>query len=484
MANYSCANLSQLRQIPSGSLSNLDKAYVGSLRSIFIWVNNEAAQDDNQTVIIPDNQPPSGRWICPRTASIPNQTVLWDNVDKTGSSLDDLDERSASSLNDGTLFKRRLPSGVPYFDTPSPSLILQTDQDGKFILAKAALNQLSGLLPFAKIDWSMFTPDMIGAESTIYFDPNQFNIDDQNHISVKTMTDSIPGIAIPGVGIHTNGQGSIEVIYGTGSGEALEGSTPLEGDVDGTHASNTVNALRSIPLTFFFNDLEGKDGYVITLNAKNHNTPFFHLSPAPKGGGGSTIAFAINSFVISITSLEVGQVGNPTFTASYNSDVISATLSDSDGNDLTLNEPFTSFHAPTNDYSKNTVGSVVFTLSAVGSDSTTQTKTQSLSWKIKKFYGVLPEQSDGLTAINALQSSELVSDRVGNFSVVPGALDYIYFACPSEFGVPVMGVGGFCGGFFREHANVSVTNEYGVTTLYDVYRSDNLNLGNTTVSVN
>ena len=347
MADLFCANLSELRLVPVSGLDNLTEAYVGVLRSIFLWVNNEGGQDDDQTVIIPSTNPPSGRWICPLTPLLPNQTIAWSKIDKTGSSLADLATKSATDLTSGTLADSRLPSGVPVFDIAGPNLVVTTDANGNFILSNI-------------IDWVLYAGSNGGSGSNYTFDPNQFYVDADGNVSIQPMTVSSAGLSIPGRGILTNGQGSIDIDFGTGPDQALEGITPMFGDVGGEHAANVVNGLRKIPLTFFFNQLVGMDGYVLTLNAFDQNEPFFYLSPkGGGGGGGGTIipdwvgrlgalqtdgtnmywglipassiqaAFAINSFNVSASNQEVGQsIANVYLTASYNNTVTSATISD------------------------------------------------------------------------------------------------------------------------------------------------------------
>ena len=51
MADLFCANLSALRETSVTGLDNLTEAYVGALRSKFIWVNNESGTDDGQTFL-------------------------------------------------------------------------------------------------------------------------------------------------------------------------------------------------------------------------------------------------------------------------------------------------------------------------------------------------------------------------------------------------------------------------------------------------
>ena len=515
MADLFCSNLSQLRQIPSSGLANLTEVYVGVLRSKFIWINNEAGQDDGQTVILPDDLPVSGRWINPQSPLIPNQSLSWSDVSKPGSKLSDLESRSANDLDSGTVHPLRLPQGVPYFDAPASKMILTTNERGEYQLSHIDFTQIDYLVPFAKIDWSSFNPNMIGAESLVYFNPDQFDRDGLNNVTIKLMTGNQPGLAVPGVGIETDEFSRINVIYGTGENESLEGSTPFGGDLSGIHEGAVVDALRNVPLTFFPNELTGKDGYVLKLDCKNEHLPFFYLAPETGGSGGSgdclppftgtpgalltdgskaywglmpqsfiKANFSITSFNTPITSLEIGQqIANPTFTASYNDDISLAVLTDSLGRTTTLSNT-TSFFSPFT-FLYTTVTSVNFTLRVnATADNSQHTASTSISWRAKVFYGSHNVNVDPLIIINALQNSRLASSRSGTFTASPGATEYIYYAIPSSFGSEVtFTVSGFSGGFLKVATNILVINSFGVELSYDLWRSDNPNLGLTNVDV-
>ena len=60
--------------------------------------------------------------------------------------------------------------------------------------------------------------------------------------------------------------------------------------------------------------------------------------------------------------------------------------------------------------------------------------------------------------------------------------EYIYYAFPSRLGTPIFKVGGFEGGFSKV-STISFTNIYNFTENYDIYKSDNVNLGDTTIVI-
>lgn len=117
------------------------------------------------------------------------------------------------------------------------------------------------------------------------------------------------------------------------------------------------------------------------------------------------------------------------------------------------------------------------------SDGTTTHQT-SIQFLNGKYYGV--SNVNSADAINDAfvkgLTKNLVTGRTGSFTVNAAAGQYIYFAIPSFFGVPVFNVGGFDGGF-NKIKTFNFTNASGHAENYDVYKSTNAGLGSTTVVV-
>ena len=63
-----------------------------------------------------------------------------------------------------------------------------------------------------------------------------------------------------------------------------------------------------------------------------------------------------------------------------------------------------------------------------------------------------------------------------------GEGQYIFYCVPASFGSCSFKVGGFEGGFNKVDT-IQFTNASGYTESYDIYKSTNSNLGNTTVVV-
>lgn len=125
-----------------------------------------------------------------------------------------------------------------------------------------------------------------------------------------------------------------------------------------------------------------------------------------------------------------------------------------------------------------------FTLTAQDSKNKIATKTTSVQFLNGKYYGVSTVNTDGEindAFIKGL-TKQLTTGRTGSFTVNATVGQYIYFAIPSSFGVPVFNVGGFDGGF-NKIKTFNFTNASGHAENYDVYKSTNAGLGSTTVVV-
>lgn len=110
-------------------------------------------------------------------------------------------------------------------------------------------------------------------------------------------------------------------------------------------------------------------------------------------------------------------------------------------------------------------------------------KSASLAFLWRAYFGAAAAPG----AINSafllsLANGVLTASRARTFTVNAGAGQYIWYAVPSSFGACTFKVGGFDGGFSKV-STFSHTNASGGVTNYDVYRSDNAALGNTTVVV-
>lgn len=126
-----------------------------------------------------------------------------------------------------------------------------------------------------------------------------------------------------------------------------------------------------------------------------------------------------------------------------------------------------------------------WTLVAKDARNTSSTKTASVTFTDKRYWGVgtVTEASDADSAfVLGLGGKELAWNKNKDFTVNAGAGQYIYYAIPAAWGTPTFFVGGFEGGFDLL-TTFDFTNAFGYATSYNVYKSGNANLGQTTVNV-
>ena len=176
------------------------------------------------------------------------------------------------------------------------------------------------------------------------------------------------------------------------------------------------------------------------------------------------------------TTLERGNVvTNPVFNWTYSKDVVQQIINDEVLNDLTLR---------TYTYNGNITNNKTITLKA--NDGTKDfSKSVSFNFYNAIYYGNQPitETIDSEFVIG-LQSKVLKGSCKGDYTINCANDNYIYIAIPSSItsGI-VFYCGGFEGGFSLVADNVSIENIYNSTCEYDVYRSSNHSLGQTTITI-
>lgn len=125
-----------------------------------------------------------------------------------------------------------------------------------------------------------------------------------------------------------------------------------------------------------------------------------------------------------------------------------------------------------------------FTLKVTDEKNATATKTTSIVFRNGLYTGVssVTEDAQINNAFVQGMTKALTNTRKKTFTVTAGEGEYIYFIIPTSFGTPAFKVGGFEGGF-NKVKTFDYQNVEGYTESYDVWRSTNANLGNTTVEV-
>lgn len=123
-----------------------------------------------------------------------------------------------------------------------------------------------------------------------------------------------------------------------------------------------------------------------------------------------------------------------------------------------------------------------FTIAVTDERGATDSETTSITFLNGVYYGVL---ESGATIDNAAiqaMTKKLQASRGITFTVDAGATQQIIYAIPTRYGTPNFNVGGFDGGFTKA-TTFNFTNGSGYTESYDVWLSENVGLGSTTVKV-
>ena len=111
----------------------------------------------------------------------------------------------------------------------------------------------------------------------------------------------------------------------------------------------------------------------------------------------------------------------------------------------------------------------------------TVTKSATVKFLNGKYYGVAQEgiyDNDFILSLN----KEIVTNGKGNITVNCDNGQYVYYAIPTRFDTPRFSVGGFVGGFVLVDT-IAFTNIYGYTEDYEIWKSENSNLGLVTINV-
>lgn len=122
-----------------------------------------------------------------------------------------------------------------------------------------------------------------------------------------------------------------------------------------------------------------------------------------------------------------------------------------------------------------------FTLKAIDERNATATKTTAITFYNGIYYGAAASATIDSSFILKLTKS-LQATKAKTFDCTTGSGQYIWFCVPTRYGTPAFNVGGFDGGFSKI-STLQFKNASGYTESYDVYKSDNANLGNKTVKV-
>ncbi len=186
-------------------------------------------------------------------------------------------------------------------------------------------------------------------------------------------------------------------------------------------------------------------------------------------------AIAINSFSNNVNTAERGS----TVTAVNLSWAFSKTPASVTLNDEAQDVKSTGKNLTGQKITANTT----WTLKATDERKATATKTTSITFKDKRYWGVGKPATDDIDSAFILTLNGAFADNLkGDYTVTAADGNYIYFAAPASWGTPSFWVGGFEGGFDLVKT-LDFTNASGAVVSYNVFKSTNADLGDTTVTI-
>lgn len=132
---------------------------------------------------------------------------------------------------------------------------------------------------------------------------------------------------------------------------------------------------------------------------------------------------------------------------------------------------------------KSITANTAVKLTATDERDATVTKTVTIGFQPKIYWGVADSKETYTSEdLLGLEGSALASGKAKTFTVNADIGKHILYAIPTSFGIPTFNVGGFDGGFVKI-GKISHQNAQGYTQDYDVWKSVQPGLGNTTVKV-
>ena len=330
-----------------------------------------------------------------------------------------------------------------------------------------------------EIDDATSIPEVTEFDVPSNLDPERFNVLGDAVKAIEGQLGSVPGGSST-VGERLDYLESLQNLF-----------VQLGGDLGGSSSAPVVTGFSGVPIII-----------IPTLN--NNQVLFYNSALNAWTNKFINIDVTRPPFTPRMTSvenliLELGQeLSQPSFTAEYTevaSKIYSATLEDSDNgylqNVITSPNSFSSSFS----FSKISFNHFVdFTLTSSTKENPLILKTHKVTftWGQKVYWGVSEEpvlyDQDFIKGLELTTSggSEVTLTKNRSINVVAGSGEYIYYCFRSDFeSIETAGflVNDFEGGFTRVAENILVTNNYGVTEEYSIYRSDNPSLGSTNVII-
>lgn len=187
------------------------------------------------------------------------------------------------------------------------------------------------------------------------------------------------------------------------------------------------------------------------------------------------VPIAINSFTNNKNTVEMG---------TKITDVILNWALNKDPKTMTIDsESITPLTTRTKTYSgQNITTNKTYTLKVTDEKDASATKSTSITFLNGVYWGAKAASGSYDSAFILGLSKGLQSNKNKTFTVDAAAGQHIFYALPARYGACTFNVGGFDGGFTKV-STIEFTNASGYKENYDIYKSVNAGLGNTTVTV-
>ena len=181
--------------------------------------------------------------------------------------------------------------------------------------------------------------------------------------------------------------------------------------------------------------------------------------------------FDISSISVAPNISQMGSTVSPKVTWNYTHSTIKSQTINNEAIENTLRtKTFTGVTTTT-----------TYTLAATSNSDIKKSKSATITFANGVYYGKSTTSTYDSALINSL-TKQLSNSKGRTITVNAGAGEYIFYCIPSRLGTCSFNVGGFDGGFSKV-ATIEFTNSDGYAENYDIYKSDNANLGNTNVTI-
>lgn len=181
--------------------------------------------------------------------------------------------------------------------------------------------------------------------------------------------------------------------------------------------------------------------------------------------------FDISSISISPNISQMGSTVSPKLTWNYTHSTVKSQTINNEAIENTLRtKTFTGVTTTT-----------TYTLAGTSNSDVKKSKSATITFANGVYYGKSTTSTYDSTLISGL-TKQLSNSKDRTITVNAGAGEYIFYCIPSRLGACSFNVGGFDGGFSKV-ATVNFTNSDNYQENYDIYKSDNANLGNTNVTI-